>query len=144
MRHIRNTADREWSAFPEAAPAALFESTFEVTNADKAHSLRLCQEDVKQTWKIMVNDQPVGQLHRDENPIEGYWELPADVLQEGQNSLEITTSSRTPDDILVGGMQIFSDAPSALLSESSVTVTVLDSDSEEDSPCRIRLSATGV
>ena len=62
LHHLRSGPIREWADFPEQAEAAELRLTFTSTvNAGK-RTLRVRHRDVKQTWKVRVNDREIGRL----------------------------------------------------------------------------------
>ncbi|MCA9062780.1 MAG: CehA/McbA family metallohydrolase [Planctomycetaceae bacterium] len=136
MRHYRNGPDPEWDEFTDSPDAERLEVTFEsVTNAAE-WTLRLVQENVKQPWEITLNDQRIGRLQTDENPMVAVWAIPPQALRSGQNTLRIQTTSATADDIRLGDVMLIPEAWSSVCS-AAVQVTVRDADSGQPTPCRI-------
>lgn len=135
--HLRNGPEREWSEFPETADSAEFSRTFDAKENENEFALRLVHHDVKQTWTILLNDHKLGQLHRDENAIEGYWAVPPKMLKDGENLLRVFTTSKTSDDIRIGKVGILDRSLSESLTQAELSVRVVDADSGRKSPCRI-------
>src|SRR5688572_26889800 len=59
--HLREGI-REWSSFPEAPATARLEVRFAAAKNDREYALRLRQQDVKQAWRMLLNDKPLGEL----------------------------------------------------------------------------------
>lgn len=137
LRHIRNGQQREWSEFALQPDAAEYIQKFEAAPNQTEHCLRLIQEDIKQAWQISLNGISLGRLHRDENAIEGYWAIPPNTLQEGENSLTVTTSATTSDDIRLGSAAVYPHSMNQLLTQARVNVTIRDNGTEGLIPCRV-------
>jgi len=139
LHHLRNDEAQEWSSFPEQAEASSLELSFTLPGTPVASTLRLRQQDVKQTWKVFVNGTMISKLQQDENDMVRYLAVPASVLQAGKNQLTISTdSTRGPDDIRVGEIRLFDQPRAVVLSEAEVTIRVVDSDGREI-PCRLTI-----
>src|SRR3954453_20118232 len=67
LRHLRNAAEREWADFPEKAEDRALTVRFRATANTTERALRLRQQDVKQTWRVLLNGQQLGRLTADEN-----------------------------------------------------------------------------
>jgi hypothetical protein len=65
LHHLRVTAQREWSDFPARLEGARLSLRFRAEGNDDEWSLRLRQQDVKQTWKVGLNGKEQGRLHSD-------------------------------------------------------------------------------
>ncbi|MFP6647841.1 MAG: CehA/McbA family metallohydrolase [Pirellulaceae bacterium] len=139
LHHVRNDEAQEWSSFPEQAEASSLELSFTLPGTPVASTLRLRQQDVKQTWKVFVNGTMISKLQQDENDMVRYLAVPASVLQAGKNQLTVSTdSTRGPDDIRVGEISLFDQPRAVVLSEAEVTIRVVDSDGREI-PCRLTI-----
>ena len=142
MIHLRSGMSREWAEFPEVAQGAEFDATFVAEpNTDEA-TLSVRQQDVKQTWRVLLNEKPLGNLVVDENDMRMYFTIPAGALKSGNNRLQIVPTSRqdkTTDDIRVGEIRVDRRRPEVLLNAGTVTFEVVDADSGKPLPCRITL-----
>ncbi|MFG0334381.1 MAG: CehA/McbA family metallohydrolase [Maioricimonas sp. JB049] len=140
--HLRIEGPREWVTFPETPDADRLELTFEARASSTEQSLRLYQEDVKQTWRVVLNDTEIGRLTRDENPMVVWFAVPAGTLVDGANRLiiEQQTGRRSmPDDIRVGEIALDDRPLDDALSESTIELTVVDSDEGVALPARITI-----
>lgn len=129
--HLRVGAEREWSDFPAKPDAASLVVKFQAKPNDGEWSLRLRQQDVRLTWKVLLNGKELGRLISDENDTIIYLPVPAGRVLAGENTLTIEQAGKGIDDIRVGDI-VLDDRPVAkVLSECSVEV------SAGELPCRI-------
>jgi hypothetical protein len=138
LHHLRQGEQREWSDFPEKAEAPSLLVRFQAEANAAEQTLRLRQQDVKQTWKVLLNGQERGRLLPDENDQVIYLALPPGALVAGENTLRIEQVGKVPDDIRVGEITLDDRPMDKVLGEATVEVSVSDVDRpERDSPCRI-------
>ncbi|HIA19746.1 MAG TPA: hypothetical protein EYN70_10090 [Planctomycetaceae bacterium] len=139
LHHLRNEQTREWSSFPQQAEANSLDLSFRLPGKPTDSTLRLRQQDVKQIWKVAINGKMIDKLQQDENDMVRYFAVPAKVLQQGNNQLTISTSSkRGADDIRVGEISLFDQPRAMVLSEGEVTIRVVDTDGTKV-PCRLTI-----
>src|SRR5204863_513812 len=67
LHHLRNAAGREWADFPEKAEDQALTVRFKAAANAGERALRLRQQDVKQTWRLLLNGKELGRLVTDEN-----------------------------------------------------------------------------
>src|SRR5262249_24529329 len=94
LHHLRSGAVREWADFPEQAEAADLRLTFTARANPAEQTLRLRHRDVKQTWKLRVNDRELGRLPPDENDMATFWAVPSKTLTDGSNVLLISSPDK--------------------------------------------------
>jgi hypothetical protein len=128
MHHLRSTdGPHEWSEFPDKAEGTRLELKFDAAVNDTPYCLELRQQDIKQTWRIKLNDADLGQLHRDENDMVVYFDVPTGALKAGANVLTIEASrARSPDDIRVGEIALHDTPQAELLKESYILIKTLN------------------
>src|SRR6516162_3491197 len=102
LHHLRQGEQREWSDFPEKAEGPSLLVRFQAEANATEQTLRLRQQDVKQTWKVLLNGRERGRLLPDENDQVIYLPLPPSALVAGENTLRIEQVGKVPDDIRVG------------------------------------------
>ncbi len=121
--HLRSGPDREWSEFPAQALPALHQ-TFRAAANPTEYTLILRQRDVKLTpWKVLINGRELGKLSDDERDMRTALAVPAGVLRNGSNTLEIAPGpGPTSDDIEVRELQLYPQPVAGFLRQSSVTV----------------------
>ncbi len=137
LHHLRAGHNREWSEFPAKPEAAEWVVKFQSHKNVRQQTLRLRQQDVKQTWRIFLNGNQLGRLIRNENDMVRYFPVPAGILRTGENTLTIVQNGTKPDDVRVGEIAIDERSKQDVLNESSVTVTVVDAGTSQPTPCRI-------
>ena len=57
----------------------------------------VAKQDVKQTWKVLLNGKDLARLRPDENDMVVYVSVPAGALHAGENRLVIEQADRTPE-----------------------------------------------
>ncbi len=128
LHHLRQMEPREWSTFPEKAEATKLELKFEATKPDaRERCLSLRQQDVKETWTISLNGEPLGKLHINEIDMRVYYEVGFDLVKDGENTLTIECpKGRKPDDIRVGEITLLDRTKRGLLLEATLELTVTE------------------
>ena len=142
MHHLRIDGPREWSEFPEQPESSSFEVTFQAARNSSPCTLALRQQDVKQRWNVVLNEQRLGQLSIDENDMIVYFELPAGTLRQGANAFRIEQPQDTQpavDDVRVGEVQIDSRPMKDVLNEATVEIEVVDAETQELLPARLTI-----
>src|SRR5688500_8229844 len=137
IHHLRSGAQREWSEFPERAESTRLDLQFPATAAGVEHTLRLRQRDVKQPWRLLINNKELGRLSQDENDKISIWPVPAGMLVGGLNRLEIVPGSDRVDDILAGDIRLYDGPVAQAIGAASAEITVVDAASGQPLPCRL-------
>ncbi|MBW3542440.1 MAG: CehA/McbA family metallohydrolase, partial [Planctomycetes bacterium] len=139
LHHLRIEGKGEWDEFPAAPEAARLELKFSAEENADEQTLSLRQQDVKQDWRVRLNDKSLGTLRRDENDMRIYLAVPAGALRSGENELRIEQTGRqtVPDDIRVGELSLDSRPVREVLSDATVAVAVTDGNSGDPLPARI-------
>src|SRR5262245_4173716 len=106
LHHLRAGLVREWSDFPEKAEGPSLSLTFRAKRNETEWTLRLRQQDVKQTWKVLLNGKEIDRLRADENDTVIRVPIPPGALVYGDNRLTIEQVGRVPDDIRVGDIAL--------------------------------------
>src|SRR5262245_38505423 len=76
LHHLRAAGAREWSDFPEQPEGPHLSLRFQSRRNDAEWTLRLRQQDVRQTWKVLLNGKELGRLLSDENDTLLYLPVP--------------------------------------------------------------------
>jgi hypothetical protein len=139
MHHLRNGESREWSEFPLDANEKELLIHFRGRVNVGEQTLSLQQYDVKQNWKIQINNREIGSLVIDEQAMMTYYSIPSNLLLDGENKLQIKCSDATSDDIKVGNIQIDTRQLKDVLSEAVVEINVVENDSRKNLPCRLTI-----
>ncbi len=142
MVHLRIDGAREWDEFPERPQQAGIDAEFESRANLTPASLRLRQQDVKQDWRVFINDRQLGTLRVDENDMVVYFEVPAGTLVDGKNRLRVEQDVRRRsivDDVRVGEV-VLDRRPVEVVREAAVVrVAVIDREDGAASPARITI-----
>jgi hypothetical protein len=140
--HVRSGDVREWSSFPEVPQLSEIAVEFESAPNDQEWTLRLRQQDVKQSWQVAINDSKLAELVRDENDQVLYIAVPAGSLAEGTNTLTIRQSSEAdaPDDIRVGEIGLIERPVHSALDEGRVAIRIVDIGSGLPIPSRVTVT----
>jgi hypothetical protein len=125
MHHLR-IGEREWSEFPRQPEGPRLVLRFQGERNSSEWALRLRQQDVKQTWKVLLNGKDLGRLQTDENDTVIYLPVAAGRLTTGENTLTVEQVGKTPDDIRVGEIVLDDRPVSRVLYEATVEVRVVD------------------
>lgn len=142
LHHLRAGSVREWSDFPAEAEGSALTVKFQSKANVAECTLRLRQQDVKQTWKVLLNGKDLGRLIQDENDTELVLSIPAGRLADGENTLTLETIGKVADDIRVGEITLDDRPVKDVLNEATVEVVVREG--KTPTPCRITiLSARG-
>src|SRR5262245_53563582 len=89
LHHLRAGDQREWSDFPAKPEGPSLTLRFSSERNTGEWALRVRQQDVKQTWKVLLNDKELTRLPPDENDQVLYLPVPANALRMGENKLVI-------------------------------------------------------
>lgn len=138
MVHLRKSEQREWASFPQQAKAKQLDIKFQAAKNDAEWTLSLRQQNVKHGWQIRLNDVSIGKLVRDENDLRTDFPIPANLLVDGDNQLQILQTGReAPDDIRVGDLRIQAMSRDQLRNAAAMQIIVTD---ELDKPVPSRIT----
>lgn len=142
LHHLRVGTQPEWSDFPAQAEAQKLELRFAGQPNPAEWSISLRQQDVRQTWKVLLNGRELGRLHGDENDQTCDLIVPAGILKEGENSFVVEQVGKTADDIRVGEVVLHDRPLMQVLSDGFVDVSVTEATGEVKGipvPCRLTI-----
>ncbi len=142
LHHLRIDGPREWSDFPAKAEGPSLVLRFKAEANDGEWTLRLRQQDVKQTWKVLLNGKELGRLLPDENDTVLYFPVPPSTLLKGENTLAVEQVGKVPDDVRVGEISLDDRPVAKVLSAATVEVTVREEVRPGETrqvPCRITI-----
>ncbi len=140
LHHLRIDGPREWTEFSRSSEGPRLDVRFVAERNTTEQTLRLRQQDVKQSWHVLVNGKQIGRLRVDENDMVVYFPVPRGTLVRGENTLRIEQderSKRSADDIRVGQIELDPRPMRDVLSEAILEVDVVDIESNQFVPCRI-------
>ncbi|HTN75835.1 MAG TPA: CehA/McbA family metallohydrolase, partial [Pirellulaceae bacterium] len=142
--HLRNGTVREWAEFPTQPPGETWETRFVAVKNEREATLRWRQQDVKQTWRVLLNGKPLTQLVADEQDLAICRPVPAGALLTGENLLRIESAARgapAPDDIRVGQWELIDRPLDDLLHEATLELQVVDEETRAPLPARMTIVA---
>jgi hypothetical protein len=140
--HLRLGEHLEWSEFADSVPQQALQLRFNAEPNASEYSLRLRQEDVKQTWQVTLNGQLLGQLTIDENAMLSYFAVPAGLLKADGNELTVRAASAAigvVDDIRVGEIVLDAQPVAQALAGATLQLRILDRNSGLPTPARVTL-----
>ncbi|GEO06484.1 hypothetical protein AAE02nite_41480 [Adhaeribacter aerolatus] len=145
LHHVRSGDQPEWASFPALPEAKYLEIRFTAQVNKSAYTLQLRQQDVKQAWRVLLNDSILGPLVTDEKDMRTYLPVPAGRLKTGENIMRVATASPFSDDIRVGEVVLDNRPVNQVLNEALVEVEVLDAKTKQPLPARITIvNAAGI
>lgn len=139
LHHLRAGEEREWANFPATAEAKELNLTFSARANDLPATLRLRQQDVKQKWKVRLNEKELGELRIDENDMVVYFDIPAAALVDGENHVMVKQQGDKSDDVRVGEVWIDARPKSEVLREAQIEIEILDAETQQPLPCRLTI-----
>ena len=125
--HLRIAGEREWSEFPKTPDAAQLSLRFRAVKNPMEWTLRLRQQDVKQTWNVVLNGKRLGRLRIDENDMIVYFAIPTGGLKDGANQIIVEQDVRRrrgPDDIRAGQVAIIRRPKKNALTMATLRINV--------------------
>jgi hypothetical protein len=134
--HLRSGPTREWSSFPEQAPAVR-EWKLGRLGSKRAYTLTIRQQDVKQSWRVLLNGKPLGELLLDERDAIAVFPVEPGDLSGDANVLRIEPKGKhaSADDIRVGSIELHELDLKSWLSQQTTEIEVVDADSGQPLPC---------
>jgi hypothetical protein len=137
LHHLRAGDVPEWADFPKEAEGPRLLLPFQAERNVSEWTLRPRQQDVRQTWKVLLNGKDLGRPPPDENDQVLYLPVPAGALVAGANNLVIEQVGKIPDDVRIGEIALDSRPVNQVLSEATVEIEV--SDDAGLLPCRLTI-----
>ena len=137
LHHLRRGDQPEWADFPKRAEGPALKLTFRAESNARESTLRIRQQDVRETWKVLVNGKQLGKLQADENDMTICLPVPAGTLRDGDNTLVVEQVGKLVDDIRVGEITLDSRSVDECLSEATIAIDVVEG--ERPLPCRITI-----
>jgi hypothetical protein len=142
LRYLRVAGAPEWSDFPKQGEATRLGLRFSSERNAGEWALQLRQQDVRQTWRVLLNGRELGRLPPDENDMVVFLPVPAGALVAGENLLVVEQVGKTADDVRVGEIVLHDRLMSEVLAEATVDISVVDEGQLPKAiglPCRITI-----
>ena len=140
MHHLRSGAEREWAEFPAQPGGAELVRSFQASANARELTLRLRHRDLKQPWRVLLNDKEIARLPLDEADMVTFWAVPPGTLTDGANELRVRCAGTVSDDVMVGEATLIARARDEVLSDATVDVTVHDRAGGLAMPARITIA----
>src|SRR6516164_9127197 len=102
LHHLRLGPKPEWDDFPKQAEGPKLVLRFQAEANKGEQTLILRQQDVRQTWRVLLNGKELGRLPPDENDMVIVIPISPGRLLAGENVLAIEQVGKVVDDIRVG------------------------------------------
>ncbi|CAN5268666.1 hypothetical protein BH23BAC1_BH23BAC1_37400 [soil metagenome] len=145
MHHLRTGDLPEWSEFKTTPQGQALSVKFSSEINHQESTLSFRQQDVKQNWQVILNENNIGTLIQDENDLRAYISVAPKTLITGENTLVIEQLNDIADDILIGEVVLNSRPVKDVLNEASVSVEIKESPSGVSIPSKITIvDAEGV
>jgi hypothetical protein len=130
VRHLRNGDRQQWAEFSGTPDGSQLTLAFDAKVVPGPQSLFVRHYSVELDWMVTINDQKLGKLSEDEKDMVSFFEIPAGLIREGKNTLQIAPA-RKPDapvsnDIRVSEIWIDQRPVHEVLSEATLELEVRD------------------
>lgn len=136
MRHLGDSEITDWPGIAPQPEGTRLKLEFEGSTNAGPVTLKLRHRDVDGRWEVRVNEQTVAELRRGRVEMDHYYELPAGILRDGMNVLEVVPDNPT-DDIAIGRIMLHGVPRRTVLNLRTLTVRVTDADSGAALPARV-------
>lgn len=141
IHHLRSLDDREWDSFPARAEGSSLRYSVQLPESERNWTLLIRQIDVKQRWRVLWDDVPIGELIQDENDLVVAFEIRSEqaIDQVGELTIEPVANQPLSDDIRIGEIEMVASPKSELLSQATLVVSVADEETHA-TPSRITIT----
>ena len=143
LHHLRNGTVPQWEEFSGTSEGNRLRLNFRAEPGNQEHCLALRQYNVNETWKVLLNDQVLGELALDEKDMISYFSISKGLMRIGENTLEILpavprmTEGRG-NDIRVGQISLLAQPLAKVLHQATVAIEVREGNALL--PCRITVT----
>ena len=139
LYHLRPGEAFEWNSFENLPAKNKLSIKFPAEINAEEYTLTLVQEDVRQVWRINLNNELLDSLTIDGNRMRNYYRIAPGKLRKGENTIEISAAANIPDDILVGKIGLIKEARNKFLQQGTIEINILDKRSRKSLPSRITI-----
>lgn len=143
LHHLRNGSEPQWEEFSVENEGNRLKLTFRAEPGNHEHCLALCQYNVNEAWKVLLNDQVLGELALDEKDMVSYFSIPKERMRTGENTIEILPAAPRAtegrgNDIRVGHISLIPLPLEKALHQATVEIEVREGNTLL--PCRITVA----
>lgn len=140
FHHLGDSEIKDWPGVAEKPEGTAFHLKFMASANPTPVTLRFRQRDVDGVWRLGVNGKEITGLQRIRPDKTASYEIPAGVLHDGENQLDIVPDNKT-DDIAIGQIVLHDVPLRRLLDLQTLDLGVTDADSGHALPARISIVA---
>jgi hypothetical protein len=134
--HLGDDATPEWPEAAEQPDGQRLEFVFAGRALDGPATLTLRQRHVNDAWHVEVNGRRIARLEALPERVQRYYEIPAGVLVDGDNTFALVPDVPT-DDITVGEIGYYEASLRQVLDLRPCVVTVTDETTGAPLPARV-------
>ena len=138
FHHLGDNVVKNWPEAPAEPGGFNLDIRFEAKANQKEKLLGLTHRDVDNPWIIRLNGRKIGELKKGKDRVLRHYSIPPNSLKDGRNTLNI--SSRSKDDITVGGVMIYDASLRELLDLQPVQVTAINESTGDFLPVRLTVT----
>ncbi len=143
LHHLRNGSEPQWEEFSVENEGNRLKLTFRAEPGNHEHCLALRQYNVNEAWKVLLNDQVLGELALDEKDMVSYFSIPKERMRTGENTIEILPAAPRAtegrgNDIRVGHISLIPLPLEKALHQATVEIEVREGNTLL--PCRITVT----
>lgn len=137
--HLGNDVVKNWPEAPAEPAGFKLEIKFNAEANATERLLGLTHRDVNNQWFIMLNGKKIGELERNKERKEYFYQVPVGSLKDGENLLTISVR-RSQDDITIGNATLYDGSFRTMLNLQPVTVSVTDPVNGRYLPAKITIA----
>ncbi len=137
--YLSVTGNPEWEHFASlSSQGPALELRFKASSNEGEQTLLIRHKDVKTSWEIRLNNQPIGKLSAMEAHIVEAFAIPPKKLRDGENIFSLH-ATKGQDDILVSDIKIDPRPLAKTLSQATLEFAVTETGAGP-LPCRITIA----
>ncbi len=143
LHHLRNGSQPQWDEFSVENEGNRLRLTFSAEPGNQEKCLALRQYNVNEKWKVLFNEQLLGELVLDEKDMLSYFSIPKGLIRASGNAVEILpavvmTAEGRGNDIRVGQISLIPLPLEKVLHQATVEIEVREGNTLL--PCRITVT----
>lgn len=138
FHHLGDNVVKNWPEAPQNPGGFNLDIEFDATANQEEQLLGITHRDVDNPWILRLNGKKLGELKKGKELTLRHYPIPAGALKEGRNVLSI--SSKSKDDISVGGVTLYNASLRKLLNLQPVHVSVINESTGKPLPARVTVT----
>jgi len=136
--HLGDSVVKDWKDVPAKPEGTSLTLKFAAKPNAVEHVLSLVVREVNHAWHVRINGKLIGVFDRTKKSQVKYFAIPAGLLKDGDNRLEVKPSNPS-DDIVIGNIKLYDKALVKVLNLGRLHVTVVDAASKQAAPARLTI-----